>query len=171
MGTVSIGSDTVADVQGLENSYKSNTSSSSFDQVLSGLSYAAGISGETVAESFYAAGKDNLATIAAVSSNAVYQSGSNAASLATSSATGYGSTGTSGLYATGGYSPLYSTSGSDTTSSMSDLEGLIAESGTTQAYMMGIQIKVGTDTMMFQAQSNLEKNRTDALKSAAANLK
>lgn len=171
MSFTPISSDPIADTQGLQNVATSKSSSGAFDSVLSGLSAAAYYSGDTVNAFTETYGSDTLASISALTSNAIYNSAGTAAALSTTS-TGSSSPST---YLTGGYSSatsLLSSSGTSSyLSSDTDLASMAEGTGADMSEMIALQLYMSEQTTMFGAQTNIIKARDDTRKSAIANLK
>lgn len=173
MSFTPISSDPIADAAGLQTVAVGKSSSSTFDSVLSGLSAAAYYSGDTVNAFTTTYGSDTVASISALTSNAVYDGAGTAAALSTSTTGSYGSTGSS-AYLTGGYSSSSLGSSSSYLTGSSDIDSLSAMADQTpvdMASLMALQMKLGQETVYFTTATNIEKNRTDSLKSAAANMK
>lgn len=175
MSFTPISSDPIADTTALQNTAATQSKPGAFDSVLSGLSAAAYYSGDTInsfAETF---GTDAVASISGVTTQAVYQSAGAAATMATSTTGTYGSTGGTSSYLTGGYSGLTSSSLGSTSSYLSgssdDLTTMYEDTGMQMDELMLFQMVIGQQSMEFTVKTNVEKNRVDSLKAAAANMK
>ncbi len=172
MSFTPISSDPIADTTGLQNVAASKSSSGVFDSMLSGLSAAAYYSGDTVNAFAETYGSDTMASIASLTTNATYSSLGAAAELTASTA---GSSSSGSTYLTGGYSSSSSLSSSGSSSSYlssdSDLSTLAESSGADMSEMIALQLYMTEITTMFGAETNIIKAKSDAEKSAIANLK
>lgn len=170
MSFTPISSDPIADTQGLQNVAVSKSGSSAFDSVLSGLSAAAYYSGDSINAFTETYGSDTLASISALTTNAVFDGANTAAALSTSSTGSSGST-----YLTGGYSGSSSYLGASGASSYLegdvDLSSLAEGSSADMSEMIALQLYMSQETTMFSATTNIIKARDDTRKTATANLK
>ena len=172
MSFTPISSDPIADTQGLQNVAVSKSSSSAFDSVLSGVSAAAYYSGDTINAFTETYGSDTLASISALTSNAVYNSAGTAATLATSTTDARTST-----YLTGGYSTATSSSLSSPSAyltgdtSIDSLSAMADQTPADMSQMIALQLKISQDTTFFGAETNIIKAQNDATKAAIANMK
>jgi len=163
MTTIAIEPDYVAST-GSATTTATSGSSNFWDYLALGTSAA----GPVVEASYAAAGNEGAASIAAATYSSTLSSALAASDSASSSQylTTGGSSASSAAYYTGGGS--YST-GTDYSSS--DVESILAETATSQAYLIGIQAQMGQMQSTFTALSNAVNVKTSMEREAIRNFK
>lgn len=160
MSVVSIGQDPGLNTGNIQTSYNTNNS-----DTFALLSAAAG---NTVAESLAYAGNTTGAAITAAATNATYSGflaagGSGVAATPSALAVGGNN------YATGGVGA--SMNMSTTGGVASDVENILAETATSQAYLIGIQAQLGQQQSTFTAISNALNVKYSMERSAIQNFR
>lgn len=160
-----LGVDTVALKESVTNKNISSSTTSSFDKTLNTVGYLTNTMGPAVVESVYASKGSNAASIVSAAVNATpmaLTTSSSTSALSSSTGSYYGSLSTSGSenYLTGGTS-LYSTD-SSSSSTTTDVQGLISESYANQTYLLAVQTELGQIQNQTNAMSQVisAKNRT-----------
>lgn len=157
-----LGIDPIAVQEQVSNNTKSASSTSAFDSILNTASYTAGVFGPVAVESVYAAQGSEPASIVSAAVNAASGSTSSLSStsyLSSSSSSDYSSGSTN--YLTGGYSSaMYA--GEDTAMS-SDVESVLSDSYSNQAYLIAVQSELGNISTQTNAITNViqQKFNTD----------
>lgn len=155
-----LGIDPVAVQEQVSNNAKSANSTSAFDSILNTASYTAGVFGPVAVESVYAAQGSEPASIVSAAVNAASGSTSSLSSTSyLSSSSGDYSSGSSN-YLTGGYS---SSAYSTTDSMSSDVESVLSDSYSNQAYLIAVQSELGNISTQTNAITNViqQKFNTD----------
>lgn len=155
-----LGIDPIAVQEQVSNNAKSASSTSAFDSILNTASYTAGVFGPVAVESVYAAQGSEPASIVSAAVNAASGSTSSLSSTSyLSSSSGDYSSGSSN-YLTGGYS---SSAYSTTDSMSSDVESVLSDSYSNQAYLIAVQSELGNISTQTNAITNViqQKFNTD----------
>lgn len=152
--------DPVAVQEQASNNAKAASSTSAFDSILNTASYTAGVFGPVAVESVYAAQGSEPASIVSAAVNAASGSTSylSTGSYSSSLSSDYSSGSTN--YLTGGYS----SSAYSTTDSMStDVEDILSDSYSNQAYLIAVQSELGNISTQTNAITNViqQKFNTD----------
>lgn len=162
MTTIGIGSDYVADNSAVTNQATGN-GYNAFDY----LAMVSSVAGPTTAASLYAGGNEAGAAIAAATGNATYSGALTMSNTGSGSYLTTGGLGTTSSYYTGGGS--YATTGTSGVSG--SVEDILADSATSQAYLIGIQAQLQNQNMVYTGTSNCLSSRQNMERSILQNLK
>lgn len=168
MSTIGIEPDNIASTGQVVTTTASGASGNFWDY----MALATSASGPVVEQSYLAAGNEGAASIAAATANATYSSAITAAGDTSYLSTGGLGSSYSTAYYTG-TSPYTTTYSSYDSSGdlATDVESILTETATSQAYLIGIQAQMGQQQATFTAISNALNVKTSMEREAIRNFK
>lgn len=166
-----IGIDNVATQGAATNSQLTSTSGSGFDQVIGATQYAAGVAGPVAYAStnYLTGGSATSTTDSAMIIGAAVNAAAGNPYATTSLSAGVGYSGSTGAYLSPYGGASYQTT--DTSSMSGNVEGILSESAASQAYLIGIQMQMGTQQVMYTSISNALNVKHGMEKSVINNFK